>query len=88
MAIDQVPTKQPCPCGTSGCVNANNDLCVEHYRHEPADEKTYRVCGECWHAFQTEEELIDEFNKVLPSEVRSVNSGTQVFACPHCAHDF
>ena len=86
-------TPQPCPCGTPGCVNANNDLCMEHYQHESA-EGAHRVCGECFHVYGTAEELLTETNRTLShygpgmGPGRPITDPEQVYSCPLCAHDF
>jgi hypothetical protein len=85
--------EQPCPCRVPGCVNADNDLCYEHYVHEP-DEGAYRVCGECSHVYRTAEELLTEANRGCTEDgsmyamAFAITDPEQVYSCPLCAHDF
>lgn len=76
-----------------------DDWCWSHGRSEPVDDDTYRVCGECFHAFQTEADLIREHNAELAemrkrhsgeanAEISDATSGAEIWTCPHCIHDF
>lgn len=77
----------------------DNDWCFSHNRREPVDENTYRVCGECFHVFQTEADLIRDHNAELADmrsrhsddaarEMPDATSGETIVTCPHCVHDF
>lgn len=63
---------------------------------EPITKDTFRVCGECWHAW-TAEALLADHNAILDEidkEHGPGNAGAhltdpeKVFACPLCIHDF
>jgi len=68
----------------------SNAECQIHHVIEISDENTYRECGECWHVFQTEEQLVNARNRVWEEMGSShrVVKGNEVYACPECAHDF
>lgn len=58
---------------------------------EPLDETTYRICGECGHAW-TVDDLAAEHNKILDHlgagpHVKAHHADT-ITICPHCTHDF
>lgn len=40
-----------------------NECAIHGY--EPIPLNAFRVCGECWHAYPTAQNLVDEHNKVL-----------------------
>ena len=66
-----------------------DDWCFTHQRREPTTPTTYRVCGECWHVFETEQELVDAANRWdLPPGEQPFTAGEIIFACPECGHDF
>lgn len=70
--------------------------CLTHNADEAYFPKTdYLVCGECFHVFRTEHELVSTTNAMLAEFARfegivfdDYTSGDDVIACPHCAHDF
>ena len=77
-------THEPSPCP-----HEPFDWCAFHHRCEPISDATYRVCGECWHAFQTREELINEANFIAFMFGASLyDSRGDVQTCPLCTHDF
>jgi hypothetical protein len=59
-------------------------FCAAHgvieYVHDP-----YRVCGECWHRFTSEADLLDQ--DAANRAVR-LASGDDVYLCPVCTHDW
>lgn len=59
--------------------------CFSCCRVEGFDESTYIVCSECCHSFDTEADLLE-----ADAEMRGhrLDSGTEVFSCPRCCHDF
>lgn len=65
-----------------------------HNRSAPTTESTYRVCSECSHVFETEGDLIRDHTAVLlglckPGQgVALTDSGSDIYTCPRCAHDF
>lgn len=62
-------------------------VCAIHHVEEVAYTDTYRECGECWHVFQTEEDLINAAIVVgYPAELTM--TGDTIYACPECDHDF
>lgn len=71
-----------------------DDWCWSHNRSEPTTETTYRVCGECSHVFETEGNLIRDHTAVLlrfhelGEGLALTDSGSDIYICPHCAHDF
>lgn len=38
--------------------------CWWHNVDEPWNDSYYCVCGECFHVYKTEQELVDEYNRV------------------------
>lgn len=42
----------------------NTDPGCYFHGEEPIPEGAYRVCGECWHCYNTAEDLIAEDNRV------------------------
>lgn len=80
------------------------DYCWYHHALEPMTATTYRVCGECFHVFETAQELVDAHNVVIdqinnePRErgYKSMNLAARktvetvhlIYACPFCVHDF
>lgn len=75
------PTK-PEPDTCPGC--AGFDWCYIHNRREPMVPGGI-ACGECWHVYANEQELIDAHNAWDGPQVTSVE---QIFSCPLCVHDF
>lgn len=78
-----------------------NNFCWSHCQIEVFTETSLRMCGECWHVFQSEQELIDAYNDNAPKEPllapgdteptpppEPVTSVDQIFFCPHCIHDW
>lgn len=69
-----------------------DDTCAFHLRDEPITEDTFKVCGECWHAFQTE----DEFRNAVADAMFECGLGLYAATmleenstcCPFCSHDF
>lgn len=79
--------------------------CIPH-QHQPVPEAPwkpgdYLKCYECWHTYVTEQDLIDEYNKMNAELITFNIEGEQVFHklpevtvaseikfCPICAHDF
>jgi len=59
----------------------HEDLCYSCGKKEIPAENDFLKCGECFHIFRTEQELIalDWFGPGSP---------TEIYACPLCAHDF
>jgi hypothetical protein len=43
------------------------------------------VCGECWHDFGTEANLVRVHN--LWPDIRPATTAAEVFSCPICTHD-
>lgn len=75
------------------------DWCWSHGRSEPMGADIYRMCGECFHVFPTEAELIADHNRELAemrkrhsdeasAEMPDATSGEEIWSCPHCIHDF
>jgi hypothetical protein len=68
------------------------DWCWWHERAEPVPASGYfKICFECWHCFDTEKDLVDEYNKGLAAiglARRAVSSSDDIWDCPFCAHSF
>jgi hypothetical protein len=70
--------------------------CTFHDVDEPITEDTYRVCGECGHAFETDVRLIVETNKTNAAMEKAVPgaelprhvTADDINHCPFCYHDF
>lgn len=62
-----------------------DDHCYAHNVDEPVTAGTFRVCGECRHAFQTQADLVAADQKSLGEEARDPSA---IYSCPVCAHDF
>ena len=65
------------------------NTCAIH-GYEPLPEKYYLVCGECWHVYVTEQDLMNEHDKLVEELGLTVFEvkAEQVHICPLCAHDF
>jgi hypothetical protein len=68
------------------CTPECKDFCYSCGKHEPIPEKFYRLCGECFHVFVTEEELLEADAKASGKERRE--HGELIQSCPLCIHDF
>ena len=61
---------------------------------EPDLPGDYRACLECAHIFRTEQELVDAHNAILEEMKKYGDVGPpatnaeEIWACPHCTHDF
>lgn len=79
------------------------DMCWSHNVNEPANEETYRICFECNHVFQTEDDLVNAHNAKVEEmrmdgpggdfewEVAYIplaQRGSDIHCCPFCIHDF
>lgn len=70
--------------------------CKFHDVDEPITPDTYRVCGECGHAFETDVRLIVETNKTNAALERACPGAElprhvtpdEIDSCPFCNHDF
>lgn len=104
------------PCGGSGKVQSDEGPtdysdtwlswpCIPHQHRQPPEAPwkpgDYLKCYECWHTYVTEQDLIDEYNKMNAEMITFDIEGEQVFHelpeltdaklikfCPLCAHDF
>ena len=45
--------------------------CFWHHEYEP-DDNCYIICGECFHVYRTERELIDAFNRMQAENYREI----------------
>jgi hypothetical protein len=75
-----------------GCEGVSDDeWCWHHNRSEPTPEGgAYRICGECFHCFNTEADLLAA-DRTMRTEVGLSGvavSGDDVLYCPLCSHDF
>jgi len=59
---------------------------------EPIPEGAYRVCGECWHCYPTEKDLLDTYNtelaRVNQEPDSPVTNPDDIYFCPLCTHDW
>lgn len=97
------PLTEPHEPGGLGCLDRDLDIatygsehCYAHNVDEPSRPDDYRTCGECFHVFRTEQELIEAWLATVapvihdgrPTEPVAIPTGEQIYACPHCVHDF
>lgn len=62
-----------------------NTWCAYHNAAEPYVDDA-PICGECWHQFQSDQDLVDQHN--AEPGIRQAATAADVFACPLCTHDF
>lgn len=66
--------------------------CYSHYCWEKVAERPFLICGECFHVFNTAEELVEDDRKArqefMVPDVAKPRDPDQIFCCPHCVHDF
>lgn len=60
------------------------DNCAIH-GPEPIPDPCFRVCRECGHAFETEEDLIQAELSEWPGDRPVVE---EIYSCPYCSHDW
>lgn len=68
----------------------SEDLCYIH-GYEPLPDKYYRMCGECFHCFVTEQELVQKDLDVRREAFgpdAEVMQAEDIHTCPECTHDF
>lgn len=69
-----------------------DDHCAYHNDDEPATKETYRICAECFHAFQTAEDLqnayVDQMVAIDPAVSRALPHPNRILFCPLCTHDW
>lgn len=75
--------------------------CCIHHIDEGWDETSYLWCMECGHVYQTEQELVDAYNRKVSEMNREmgvffsygtplafVSSAEDIHFCQYCLHDF
>lgn len=64
--------------------------CYWHNRVEPVTPSTYRVCGECFHVYETPDDLLYEECQVRASYDEPIAGLTvdTIYSCPLCVHDW
>lgn len=65
-----------------------DDWCYYHNAHEPDADGP--VCGECFHQFASDDDLLAEDIRVRREMGQTDNfptSAAEVFCCPFCVHD-
>jgi hypothetical protein len=62
----------------------SEQVCLIHHTVETGYDTSFRECGECYHVFQTEEELVEADAPLRGCRI----AGDQILSCPYCAHDF
>ena len=78
--------ERPCDCGR--VVAKGEHHCWEHHKDETTDETPFIVCGECWHIYQTAQELETLYNEEVKANGGPWRTVTDIFFCPLCIHDF
>lgn len=64
-------------------------FCFWHHVWEPDNDDTFKVCFECQHVYQTEQDLLGTFNeKMPPLGIERRDSAEGIDWCPLCAHSF
>lgn len=78
----------------NGRMRPKDDVCMDWCygcaRCEPLRLGDYRVCGECFHVFRTEEELIERASRrwMVGADHSPTSVADSIAVCPICAHDF
>jgi hypothetical protein len=77
--------------------DAAGEWCYIH-GHEPVNGHPYLVCGECFHAYMTPEDLVNDYNDILYEGWLKFDQGlypwiptydvNKIYSCAYCAHDF
>jgi hypothetical protein len=63
--------------------------CLIHDSFEPDMPGDYRACGECWHVYRSEWELLIAHNALALMWGEPLETdGSRVYSCPLCCHDF
>lgn len=72
--------------------------CYTHHQEEDVFENPYRICGECFHVYNTPESLIIAYNEDITEEmidacgntppIKTLEEVETIFFCPVCIHDF
>lgn len=75
---------------TTSPPSPGDDWCYSCNRSEPIPEAgAYLVCGECFHCFDTADDLMAAVRKMAAEiGVQAPASADEVYFCPLCAHDF
>jgi hypothetical protein len=60
--------------------------CVVHDQLERHDHRTYQVCFECGHSYQTAQDLEVAWREAYPDQ--PVRAAVGIWFCPLCLHDF
>lgn len=55
---------------------------------EPITERTYRVCGECFHAWERDELLKAHNVQGMAFDTPTTTDPETILSCPLCVHDF
>ena len=63
-------------------------VCAIHHVLEVPTPDSYRECGECWHVYQTQEELQAESDALAALFNEPTWDAETVFSCPLCGHDW
>lgn len=66
--------------------------CAMHDTLEfPPDGGAFRECGECWHLYATEADLVAATNDLIAQcgfPVPAHENADKIYSCPFCIHDF
>lgn len=69
--------------------------CWIHNASEVQTVNSYKVCGECWHVWQTEADFradVEVLYRYLGTDgtafVLEVPPLDEIYSCPFCVHDF
>lgn len=71
--------------------------CSTHEQTEELADEPYQLCPECGHVYNTAEELLADYEKLVQELIKLDNEGGpfmpkykphEIFFCPGCSHDF
>jgi hypothetical protein len=74
--------------GLNGLIDGTNTYCWAHHEIEAA---RFDRCGECFHGWDTADQIIDEDFAVAaelwPGQAVRAQSVAEIWVCPACSHD-
>jgi hypothetical protein len=81
------PWETPHGCGAPGCRPLEH--CFSHSVDEPvAGDDWHCICFECGHLYQTEDELVEAYNRGGKLIEAEVDNADEIYFCPYCLHNF
>lgn len=67
------------------------DQCAIH-GYEPVPPNYYMICNECWHCFESAEDLenldVEVRRSIDPERWHATLPASEIRICPVCTHDF